>query len=83
LELGQASLIRTGPVTMAATSHVYTIARVARMLSESVERLEEIAMDMEPEDGCLTILGVGDVATTAFTPQGVENLKELLEDRRG
>jgi hypothetical protein len=67
---------------MAAPGYVYTIARVARMLGEKVERLEAIAMDMEPEDGCLTILGVGDVATTAFTPQGLENLKELLEDSR-
>jgi hypothetical protein len=68
---------------MAAPGYVYTIARVARMLGEKVERLEEIAMNMEPEDGCLTILGVADVATTAFTPQGLENLKELLEDSRG
>lgn len=67
---------------MAAPGHVYTIARVARMLGEKITCLEEIAMDMEPEDGCLTILGVGDIATTAFTPQGVENLKELLEDSR-
>ena len=54
---------------MAAPSHVYTIARVARMLGEKVERLEEIAIDMEPEDGCRTILGIGDGATTALTPQ--------------
>jgi hypothetical protein len=39
-------------------------------------------MDMEPEDGCLSVLGLGDVSTVAFTPQGVENLKELLADRR-
>ena len=83
MELDPINLIRTGRVTMAAPSYVYTIARVARMLGETVERLEEIAMDMEPEDGCLTILGVGDITTTAFTPQGVENLKELLEDSRG
>jgi hypothetical protein len=38
---------------------------------------------MEPADGCLPIFGLGDITTTAFTPQGVENLKELLEDRRG
>jgi hypothetical protein len=39
-------------------------------------------MDMEPEDGCLSVLGVADVSTVAFTSQGVENLKELLADRR-
>jgi hypothetical protein len=28
------------------------------------------------------LLGLGDVSTVAFTPQGVENLKELLADRK-
>lgn len=68
---------------MAAPSYVYTIARVAKMPGKKVKRLEEIAMDMEPEGGCLTILGVGNIATTAFTSQGAENLNELLEDSRG
>ena len=39
-------------------------------------------MDMEPEHGCLSVLGFGDVSTVAFTPQGIENLKELLADRK-
>ncbi|HUB49412.1 MAG TPA: hypothetical protein VMB73_30940 [Acetobacteraceae bacterium] len=64
---------------MAAPSYVFTIRRVARMLSEEEERLYEIALGMEPEDGCLTILDVDDdVAVIAFTAQGIENLKELL-----
>jgi hypothetical protein len=46
------------------------------------ELLQDIALDMEPEDGCLAVLGLGDVSTVAFTPQGVENLKELLANRR-
>jgi hypothetical protein len=57
----------------------YAGARFAKMLGENVERLEEIAMDMEREDGCRAILAVGDVATTAFTPQGVETLKDFLK----
>ena len=66
---------------MAAPSYVYTIRRVARMLNEDVDRLEEIALNMEPEDGCLSILDLDDdVSTTAFTADGVENLKELLDD---
>lgn len=66
---------------MAAPSYVFTIARVARMLGEGEALLEEIASDMDPEDGCLSVMDLDDgVSTTAFTPFGVENLKELLAD---
>jgi hypothetical protein len=66
---------------MAATRYVYTIARVARMLGEDEALLEDIAADMDPEDGCLNIQDLDeDVSTTAFTAFGVENLKELLAD---
>ena len=66
---------------MAATRYIYTIARVARMLGEDEALLEDIAADMDPEDGCLWVLDLDDdVSTTAFTPFGVENLKELLAD---
>ena len=65
---------------MAAPSYVFTIGRVARMLGENKDRLFDIAMDMEPEDGCLTVLDIDDASTIAFTERGVENLKELLDD---
>ncbi len=66
---------------MAAPSYVYTIARVARMLGVDEALLENIASDMDPEDGCLSVMDLDDeVSTTAFTPFGIENLKELLAD---
>lgn len=66
---------------MAAPSYVFTIARVARMLGEDEALLEDIASDMDPEDGCLSVMDLNnEVSTTAFTPFGVENLKELLAD---
>ena len=67
---------------MAAPSHVYTIARVARMLGRDEALIENIAlMSMGPEDGCLSILDLDDdLSTTAFTEFGVESLKELLAD---
>jgi hypothetical protein len=69
---------------MAAPSYVFTIRRVARMLNADEHRLEEIAMSMEPEDGCLNVLDLDDeVSIVAFTAQGVENLKELLDDLDG
>ncbi len=66
---------------MAAPSYVFTIRRVARMLNADEDRLQEIAMNMEPEDGCLSVLDLDDeVSIVAFTAQGIENLKELLAD---
>lgn len=47
---------------------------------EDEERLSEVALNMEPEDGCLSVLNLDDVSTVAFTADGVENLKELLAD---
>jgi len=65
---------------IAAPSYVFTISRVAKMLGEDENRLYDIALNMEPEDGCLTVLGIDDVSTIAFTSDGVENLKGLLAD---
>jgi len=66
---------RSRRLTMAAPSYVLTIRRVARMLNELEDRLHEIALGMEPEHSCLTILDVDDgVAVIAFTAQGIENL---------
>jgi hypothetical protein len=68
---------------MAAPSHVFTIARVARMLGEDEALLEEVALDMEPEDGRLYVIDLDDdIAVTAFTPAGIENLKEFLENHK-
>lgn len=66
---------------MAAPSHVFTIARVAKMLGEDEAWLEEIALELEPEDGRLYVCDLDDDdLVTAFTPFGVENLKELVEE---
>ena len=64
---------------MAGISHVFTISRVAEMLGEDEDLLQEISTDMDPEDGRLTVLGPGDDAITAFTNDGVDNLTELVK----
>jgi hypothetical protein len=64
---------------MAGISHVFTITRVAKMLGENEDLLQEISIDMDPEDGRLTVLGPGEEATTAFTYNGVDNLTELVK----
>jgi hypothetical protein len=64
---------------MAGISHVFTIARVAEMLGEDEDLLHDICIEMDPEDGCLTVLGPGEETTTAFTRFGVDNLAELVK----
>ena len=66
---------------MAAISYVFTLVRVAKMLGEDEDLLRRIADDMDPEDGCLWVLGPDETdSTIAFTPFGIENLQQLLED---
>jgi hypothetical protein len=59
---------------MAGISHVFAISRVAEMLGEDEDLLQEISIDMDPEDGRLTVLGL-----TAFTHNGLDNLSELVK----
>jgi hypothetical protein len=66
---------------MAAPSSVFTLSRVAEMLGEDEEWLHDIALDMEPEDGCLIVWGTGDQSTTAFTRQGIEYLEQLVKNK--
>ena len=68
-----------GGLIVAAPSAVFTVARVAEMLGEDVDWLLDVALEMEPEDGCLAVYDVNDEGTTAFTQFGIENLKELIE----
>ncbi|WP_295132026.1 hypothetical protein [uncultured Reyranella sp.] len=66
---------------MAAPSYVFTIAKVADILGEDAAMLEELAIGMEPEDGRLFIVDLDeDTSVTAFTPSGVEYLRQLLAD---
>ena len=65
---------------MAADAFVFAIARVAQMLEESEDLLEEIATDMDPEDGCICILGIGEEETTAFTYDGIQYLRDVIPE---
>lgn len=71
---------REGGLTMAAISFVYTIARVAEMLGIDEERLHEISLGLDPEDGRLWVYGPGEDATLAFTREGVELLEQIIAD---
>ncbi len=67
---------------MAAPSAVFTIGRVAEMLDEPEELLDELADQLEPEDGWLWIYDTDERATLGFTMRGVESLKELIADQK-
>jgi transposase-like protein len=78
----QASPRRRGRLTVAAPGVVFTIARAAEMLGETVDLLDEIADQLEPEDGCLWIYDTDERATLGFTERGIESLKELIADQK-
>jgi len=60
-------------------SHVFTLSHVAEMLGEDEDWLFEVAEEMDAEDGQLWVLGVGEDGVMAFTDDGIDNLKELIE----
>jgi hypothetical protein len=68
---------QSGGLTMAAIVHVFTISRVAKMLGEDEDWLHEISIELE--DGRLTVLGLGEEGTTAFTRFGIDYLAELIQ----
>ena len=65
-----------GPVNK--VSHVFTLGHVAEMLGEDEEWLFEVAEEMDPEDGQLWVVGVGEDGVMAFTDDGIENLTNLI-----
>jgi len=67
---------------MATPSSVFTISRAAEILGEDEELLRDLALEMEPEDGCLTVYGTDDRSTTAFTPNGLEYLRQLVIEHK-
>jgi len=67
---------------MAAPSHVFTISRVAAMLGEDEDLLWDLVDQLEPEDGCLWVYGVGHEQTIAFTDRGLESLQEIIAEHK-
>ena len=62
---------------MAAIASVFTIGYVANLLGEDEDWLHELSIDMFPEDGRLWVYGVGEDGVTAFTQDGIENLRQI------
>ncbi|MTJ80162.1 MAG: hypothetical protein F8N37_17815 [Telmatospirillum sp.] len=58
---------------------VTTIARVAIDLGVDEDWLWDIANGMEPEDGLIWVYGPGDEGVMAFSEDGIECLRDLIE----
>lgn len=58
--------------------HVTTINRVAEELGEDEHWFGDIAIEMETEDGCIWVSGIGEDGALAFTGFGIENCKALV-----
>jgi hypothetical protein len=70
---------------MAAPSMVFTARYAASRLGVDIDVIEELAGQMAPEDGCLSVVDSFDEmadSVAAFTRQGLEYLEELLDQRR-
>ena len=70
---------------MAAPSMVFTTRFAARHFGVNIDVIEELAEEMAPEDGCLSVIDSLDddaESTTAFTRRGLDYLDELLDQRR-
>jgi len=70
---------QSGGLILAAIAAVFTISYVANMLGEDDDWLYELSIDMFPEDGCLPSTAS---ARTAFTQDGIDNLRQIIADNR-
>jgi hypothetical protein len=73
---------QSGGLIVAAISAVFTIGYVANLLGEDEDWLFELSIGMEPEDGSLWVHGVGEDGVPAFTRDGIDNLRQIIADKR-
>jgi hypothetical protein len=84
MELGALVSGREGRL-MAAPSMVFTARFAASRLGVDIDVIEQLAEQMAPEDGCLSIIDSLDEtaeSVTGFTRQGLDYPDELLDERR-
>lgn len=52
------------------------------MLGENEEWLHEPSIAMDPEDGCLWVLDIGEREVHVFKEHGIECLQQIIADLR-
>jgi hypothetical protein len=80
VELAPSTPCRPRCLNVAAPGYAFTIRRPAEILGEDEELLWDMVTDMEPEHGRLWIHDTADRQTVAFTPDGMEYLREMLPE---
>jgi hypothetical protein len=61
---------------------VTVISAVARQLGVEEDLLHEISLGMDSEDGVIWVYGLDEDGIKAFTDEGVDELRNLLEIHR-
>lgn len=69
---------------MTTLSMVFTACCAASHLGVDLAVIDELAEEMAPEDGCLSVIDSLDdnAESTAFTRRGLDYFDELLDQRR-
>lgn len=63
--------------------HVCTVGSVAKRLGVEESLIHDLTVGMEPEDGVIWVYGLDDDdGTMAFTDDGIEEVRLLLEEYR-
>ena len=72
--------LRTSGLTMHVNKvhHATTINSVAEDFAVDEDWLAEVASEMDIEDGCIWVYGVGEDGVQAFTDFGIENHRDLV-----
>jgi len=60
--------------------HVYTVAHVAKKLGVDEDLIHNLTVGLEPEDGVIWVYGLDDDGTPAFTDEGVEEVRLILQE---
>jgi len=62
---------------------VFSVSRVAEILGEEEELLNNVCATMEPQNGRITVVDKGKNLITALTADGIEYVKEALTRNGG
>jgi hypothetical protein len=73
---------KSGGLILAAISTVFTVGYVANLLGEDEDWLLDLSITMNPEDGTLWVYGLGEDGVRAFTQDGIDNLRQIIDDER-
>ena len=60
--------------------HVYTVGQVAKDLGVAEDLIHDLTLGLDREDGIIWVYGIDDDGVLAFTDDGVEEVRLLIEE---